>query len=118
MPGARDPGSYVEDMVAACEHIVVMTAEVPDADVLDRVGALYGDVLYQLAVLGEATKHLPQDTRERHPDIPWSAMAGMRDVIVHYYFGLDDLVVLDAVRRGVPRALPCLRVMLAELDGP
>ena len=40
-------------------------------------------ILYQITIIGEATKRLSQEVRQQHPEIPWREMAGMRDVIVH-----------------------------------
>lgn len=46
-------------------------------------------VIRRIEIIGEATKNLPQDFKEQHPDVPWKEMAGMRDIIVHEYFGVD-----------------------------
>jgi uncharacterized protein with HEPN domain len=46
-------------------------------------------VIRSLEVLGEATKRIPASFRQMHPDIPWSKMAGMRDVLIHDYMGVD-----------------------------
>lgn len=46
-------------------------------------------VIRSLEVIGEATKHIPASFRNKHPDIPWSRMAGMRDVLIHDYMGVD-----------------------------
>jgi uncharacterized protein with HEPN domain len=46
-------------------------------------------VIRSLEVLGEATKHIPASFRKKHPDIPWSKMAGLRDVLIHDYMGVD-----------------------------
>ena len=45
-------------------------------------------VLRRLEIIGEAVKHLPDEIRENHPDIPWRQIAGMRDIIIHEYFGI------------------------------
>lgn len=45
-------------------------------------------VLRRLEIIGEAVKHLPDGIRENHPDIPWRQIAGMRDIIIHEYFGI------------------------------
>ena len=54
-------------------------------------------ILYQITIIGEATKRLSQEVRQQHPEIPWREMAGMRDVIVHEYDQLDFDVVWDVV---------------------
>jgi uncharacterized protein with HEPN domain len=46
-------------------------------------------VIRRIEIIGEAAKKLPQDFKEKNPDIPWKEMAGMRDIIVHEYFGVD-----------------------------
>jgi uncharacterized protein with HEPN domain len=46
-------------------------------------------VIRQLEIMGEATKRLSQDLRRRHPNIPWKRIAGLRDVLIHDYFGVD-----------------------------
>ncbi|NPV58386.1 MAG: DUF86 domain-containing protein [Actinobacteria bacterium] len=46
-------------------------------------------VIRRIEIIGEATKNLPLEFKEKHPDIPWKEMAGMRDIIVYEYFGVD-----------------------------
>jgi uncharacterized protein with HEPN domain len=81
---------------------------------VDKAGFL-GDlktqaaVLHELLVLGEAAKRLSPELRAQHPDIPWRAIAGMRDRLVH---GYDD-VDLDLVWKTVSEDLPAL---IARLD--
>lgn len=50
-------------------------------------------VLRRLEIIGEAVKHLPNEIRENYPDVPWRQIAGMRDIIIHEYFG----VTLDMI---------------------
>lgn len=116
MSGRRDDGAFVADMVEACGHLVAVTSRVADGVLLDRAGSLYGDVLHQLAVLGEAAKHVPEHVRSRRPEVPWSRIAGLRDLIVHYYFGLHDDALVSIVRESVPQVMPLLRGLLDEVD--
>lgn len=116
MSGERDIGSYLEDMIVACEHVLAVASGRSDDSLLDRSGACYGDTLHQIAVMGEAAKHVPDEVRARRPAVPWTRIAGMRDLIVHYYFGLTDAAVVSTVRESVPAILPQLHGLLTEID--
>ena len=50
-------------------------------------------VMRALEIIGEATKNIPQSIKENYPDIPWKEMAGIRDKLIHDYFGVDLEVV-------------------------
>lgn len=52
-------------------------------------------VLRSIEVIGEAVKHVPEEIRQRYPDIPWKEMAGMRDKVIHFYFGVDTRIVME-----------------------
>jgi uncharacterized protein with HEPN domain len=69
-----------------------------------------------LEVIGEAVKHLPEEFRIREPDIDWRAIAGMRDRLIHGYFGVDYEIVWDAVTTKVPTLLESVRRMLSDVD--
>ena len=116
MSGERDVGSHVQDMFEACERIILFADGVSDEALLDPERPVRGGVLYNLMILGEASKHVPEEWFARHSRIPWKRIAGMRDKIVHNYFGLNEDVVVLAVRTSVPAILPLLRTMLAEMD--
>ena len=59
-------------------------------------------VIRQLEVIGEATKRLSLELRSDHPDIPWRRIAGMRDVLIHDYMGVDLAAVWEVTQRGLP----------------
>jgi uncharacterized protein with HEPN domain len=64
----------------------------------DEFGAMaYDAVLRNLAVIGEAVRALPVDTRNAMPDIPWPAIAGLRNIVIHEYFRIDKALVRDLV---------------------
>ena len=69
-------------------------------------------VLLNLHIIGEAVKKLPGDLRERHPDVAWREIAGLRDVIAHAYFALDADILWDAVERDVPALLDAVREII------
>jgi uncharacterized protein with HEPN domain len=73
-------------------------------------------MLYQITVIGEATKRLSQEFRQQHLEIPWREIAGMRDVIVHKYDQVDLDVVWDVIQNKLPKLLISLQPLLPSKD--
>ncbi len=68
-------------------------------------------VIRQIEIIGEATKNLSSAIRNKHKDIPWKDIAGMRDMLIHEYFGVD----LEAVWRTVTEDIPALKRQLLKI---
>lgn len=65
--------------------------------------------------MGEALKGVSEDIRKLNPDIPWKDMAGMRDVLIHDYFGVDYETVWLTVKEKIPEILPLIKNLLKEM---
>jgi len=65
-----------------------------------------------LEVIGEATKKLPIDFRTKHPHINWNEMAGMRDILIHNYFGIDYDVVWNTIQNDISQLQTHLHLIL------
>ena len=74
-------------------------------------------VVRALEIIGEAAKRLPEDLRQRYPDIPWKGMAGMRDRIIHGYDDVDLQIVWDVVKRDIPQIKPKIERILIDYEG-
>lgn len=88
-------GKYVKDL---------------DKHGFDRDSLVQDGVIRQLEIIGEATKNLSDQFKEKYPHIPWKDMAGMRDKLIHQYFGVD----MDQVWETVIEDLPALREEIAK----
>ncbi len=64
-----------------------------------------------IEIIGEASKKLPEEFRKEHSDIPWKKMAGMRDHLIHHYFGVDYDILWDVVKNKIPE----LKQQIAKL---
>ena len=71
-----------------------------------------------LEVIGEAAKKVPAAFRKRHPAVPWTEAAGIRDILVHDYFGVNLEVVWNTVLRDLPSLKHALLPLLASQTGP
>jgi uncharacterized protein with HEPN domain len=69
-------------------------------------------VTHNLQIIGEASKKLPSDLKSKHNSIPWKEIAGMRDVIVHNYFGISYEIVWDVVQNRIPSLKKAIDDML------
>ena len=83
----RRPDVYLQDILESIGHIQRFLEGVSEDEFYKKVEK-QDAVLRRLEIIGEAVKHLPEEIREDHPDIPWRQVAGMRDIIIHEYFGI------------------------------
>jgi uncharacterized protein with HEPN domain len=74
-------------------------------------------VIRCLEVMGEAIKQIPGELREKHPGIPWKDIAGMRDKLIHFYFGIRLEKVWETVKKEIPPLKPLFEKILKELKG-
>lgn len=102
---------FVRDMLEACEKISRYTVGLTFEDFVNRE-MVYDAVLRNLGVLGEAAETVPEDYRNAHPEVDWKGIAGLRDVLAHAYFALDDATLWDIVVRKVPEWSALLRGLL------
>lgn len=105
---SRDDATLL-DIAGAARAILVFIQELREDEFLDDLKTRSA-VLYQIIVIGEATKRLSFEMRRQHPEIPWSSIAGMRDRLVHGYDVVDWREVWRTASADVPE-------LLSKLEG-
>ncbi len=84
----KDPDIFLGHILESIELIESYSEGVTEAEFIGTV-ALQDRIIRRIEIIGEAVKNLPMDLRNEHPEIPWRDIAGLRDIVVHQYFGLD-----------------------------
>jgi len=92
---------YIEHILEAIERIEKYTEELDEQE-FRETDMVQDAVVRQIEVIGEATKQLSDEKREEHPEIPWKDIAGMRDNLIHNYFGVDLEQVWQTVKQDIP----------------
>ena len=72
-------------------------------------------VLRNLEVIGEAVKKLPADFRRNHPEVEWKKIAGLRDIVIHEYFGIDEELIWDIVQNNLPELRRKVKGFIKEI---
>lgn len=72
-------------------------------------------VIHHLMIIGEAVRALSPEIRGRYPEMPWCKIIGMRNILVHGYFGVDVGIVWSVVNNDIPQVKEQIERMIAEL---
>jgi uncharacterized protein with HEPN domain len=86
-------------------------------DIFERDELIQVQVIHHIQIIGEAARGLSESSRARHPQIPWRAIIGMRNVLVHAYFGVELGEVWMVVERDSPVLRQAVQALLTELSG-
>lgn len=109
----RDSRVYLEDILEGTRKITAYTGNLSKAAFLEDEKTIDA-VVRNLEVIGEAVKKLPEDLRAQHSAVEWKKISGLRDILIHEYFGLDAEIVWDIVQTKVPALDREVRSMLNE----
>ena len=110
----REAVDFIEDIVNAMDKALKFIENMSYEDFVRDDKTIFA-VIRAIEIIGEAVKHTPEDFKKKYPEVPWKGMAGMRDKVIHGYFGVDTKVVWDTVKKRIPEVKPVFEKMLDEL---
>lgn len=93
---------YFQDIINSIEEIESFVSDQSFQQFADDKKTINA-VIRSLEVIGEAARNIPQEIKSKYPTIPWKKMTGMRDKIVHEYFGVDLEIVWQTVKEDLPK---------------
>jgi uncharacterized protein with HEPN domain len=96
----RDVFERLRDIVEAIARITKYTSQ--GREKFDQNELVQTWVVHHLEIIGEATRSIPQDFKDLHPEIAWKQIGRMRNILIHIYFGIDRDIVWEVVERDLP----------------
>jgi len=96
----RDDSNLLDMLLAGRK--VIQFSEGADRARFERDELLQSAILRQLGIIGEAARRVSEETRKRHPEVPWADIIGMRNRLIHDYTRVDLVRVWDTVRDDIP----------------
>ena len=112
----KDDRVYLEHIRDALDDISTYTRVGREAFIADRMRQ--DATLRKLQVIGEAVKNLSEDVKSRQPHVPWKQIAGMRDKVIHDYFGINLEIVWAVIDKDLPELDVAVDALLAPLIEP
>lgn len=111
----RNQKLYLQDILTAIESIEIFIQGISFAE-FSADDKTLSAVVRKLEIIGEAVKNLPTDLRDQYPDIPWKEMGGMRNILIHAYFRVDENLVWQTVTERFPVIKPQLEKIWQEVN--
>lgn len=97
----REHKAYLSDIIGSINKIEQYTKNMSFQEFIHNELVQDG-VVRNLEIIGEAVKKIPGDIKKLKPEIEWRKMAGLRDILIHDYFGIDVAIIWDIVKNKVP----------------
>jgi uncharacterized protein with HEPN domain len=112
---SSSPVEYLRHMLAEASYLIEKSEDMDRAEFLADE-TFKRAFVRSIEIIGEAAKHVPEGFRQLHSECEWRAMAGMRDHLIHGYFGVDYELVWDVVVNKIPLLREQLDDILTEID--
>jgi len=103
----------IEDILEACRRIVEYAGGMSEEEFKEDPRTVDA-VIRNLTVIGEAAGHIPEEVIINYPGTPWAEMRGIRNIVVHEYFGVSVPIIWETVHGDIPSLIPLLQEILKD----
>lgn len=111
----RDSKLYLKDILNAMDSIELFVKGM-DFEKFKEDDKTASAVIRKFEIIGEASKNVPDDLKNEYPHIPWREMAGMRDKLIHFYFGIKHELVWHTIKDVIPEIRPSLTEIYENME--
>ena len=112
----REYKLFIKDIIEAIKDLELFIGEMDYEEFL-KDKKTQKAVVWQIHIIGEATKNIPASIREKYKEVPWKYMARIRDKIAHFYFWIDYEIVWNVIKEKLPEIKPVIEKILKDLTG-
>ena len=106
----KSPKPYLKHILQECEFLMEKSNGMSFGDFI-KDPVLVRAFIRSLEIIGEAVKNLPEEFKEKYPEVPWKEIAGMRDKLIHEYFGVNYEIIWKTIHKDVPE----LKIKIEEI---
>jgi len=110
----RNHSLYLTDILEALESIQSFVEGMGFED-FKQDNKTSSAVIRKFEVIGEAAKRVPESIKQKYPSVPWKEMAGMRDKLIHFYFGVNYDLLWQTIENRIPEIKPVISQILGDL---
>ena len=110
----RDYRLYLKDILDAMERIEEFVEDM-SFEKFKEDDKTSSAVVKKFEIIGEASKNVPEGIKQKYTQVPWKEMAGMRDKLIHIYFGVNYRLVWTAIKERIPQLKPLIKKILDEI---
>jgi uncharacterized protein with HEPN domain len=109
----RDYRVSLEDMLGSLARIQTLTSGMSYGEFVEDLTRQEA-VIRNLEIIGEASKSVPHEARSSYPEVDWARIGGLRDVLIHQYFGIDPEIIWDIIQTKLPNLDAQIKKILSE----
>jgi uncharacterized protein with HEPN domain len=111
----REVRDYLNDILDNINKVLKFTSGIKYEEFIENDEKIYA-VIRAIEIIGEAAKKVPDEMKAREPDIPWRDMAGIRDKVIHEYFGVDIKIVWITATKEIPPLKGKIEALIKALE--
>lgn len=105
---------FIEDILESMNKIEEYIKDITYEE-FKSSNIIFDAVIRNLEVIGEAAKNVPDDIKDQYEIVPWQRMAGLRNILIHEYFGIDKQIIWTIVSVNLPNTKPLIEKVLNDI---